>query len=351
MLLCLLLTLYAIERQTSILFIDNEDSVSVSGTACIICILTGALIQLPCIVFWLWYRDTARLFCMSVFWLSLTSSHLSLNREGRWGTGDDFATSSSIFSLFSTALLDLPNSRPVHSLMLSSHLFLCLPCLLSPFTVPCKMVLARPDERETWQTIAVCISLSSVWSSRHWSPWHRLWRLCRDAQLTLPVLLALMLSHRYHQQSGDWWLLCIQCWQCLHDLLGHLSWSFPEICLTEERQILNHFIYSLRLLCLQSNIGTHYYYFGIFSALIFADSWNEEKWLSRVSSGTYSCGSMGEMLHSAFRLTLLAESLIGGQFTSKTWHSSFRTYNSTHIGMNIRHSSSMLFLLRLVLTV
>ena len=33
----------------------------------------------------------------------------------------------SIFSLFSTALWDLPNSRPVHSLMFSSHLFLCLP--------------------------------------------------------------------------------------------------------------------------------------------------------------------------------------------------------------------------------
>ena len=54
----------------------------------------------------------------------------------------------SIF-LFSTALWDLPNSRPVHSLMLSSHLFLCLPCLLPPFTVHCITVLARPDERET----------------------------------------------------------------------------------------------------------------------------------------------------------------------------------------------------------
>ena len=39
---------------------------------------------------------------------------------------------------------------PVHSLMLSSDLFLCLPCLVPPFTVPCKIVLARPDERETW---------------------------------------------------------------------------------------------------------------------------------------------------------------------------------------------------------
>ena len=53
------------------------------------------------------------------------------------------------FSLFSTALWDLPNSRPVHFLMLSSHLFLCPPCLLPPFTVPCKMVLAKHNERET----------------------------------------------------------------------------------------------------------------------------------------------------------------------------------------------------------
>ena len=49
----------------------------------------------------------------------------------------------SIFSLFSTALWDLPNSRPVHSLMLSSHRFLCLPCLLPRFTVPCKIVFSQ----------------------------------------------------------------------------------------------------------------------------------------------------------------------------------------------------------------
>ena len=71
--------------------------------------------------------------------------HQSLNREGQWGTTDDFATSSLHFSLFSITLWDLPNSRPVHFLMLSSHLFLCLPRLLPPFTVPCKMVLARLD--------------------------------------------------------------------------------------------------------------------------------------------------------------------------------------------------------------
>ena len=79
----------------------------------------------------------------------IISSHLSLNREGRRGITDDFATSFLHFSLFSTALWDLANSRPVHFLMLSFHLFLCLPCLLSPFTVPYEVVLVRPDERET----------------------------------------------------------------------------------------------------------------------------------------------------------------------------------------------------------
>ena len=66
-----------------------------------------------------------------------------------WGTTDDFTPSFLHFSLFSTALWDLANSRPGHSLMLSSHLFLCLPCLPPLITVPCKMVLARPDERKT----------------------------------------------------------------------------------------------------------------------------------------------------------------------------------------------------------
>ena len=88
------------------------------------------------------------------------SSHLSLNLEGRWGTADDFATSFFHFSLFSTALWDLVNSRPVHSLMLSSHLFLCLPCLLPPFTVPCKRWF-WPDlmKGRHAYTTAVCVSL------------------------------------------------------------------------------------------------------------------------------------------------------------------------------------------------
>ena len=53
-----------------------------------------------------------------------------------------------------------------------------------------------------------------------WSPCCRLWRLCQDAQLNLPVLPPLLLSHQCHQQSRGLWLFCLQCWQCLHDLFG-----------------------------------------------------------------------------------------------------------------------------------
>ena len=55
--------------------------------------------------------------------------HLPLNREGCLGTTDDFITSFLQFSQFSTALWDLANSRPVHSLILPSHLSFCPPCL------------------------------------------------------------------------------------------------------------------------------------------------------------------------------------------------------------------------------
>ena len=88
--------------------------------------------------------------CVCSLFLYHLHLNLSLNREGHLYTTDDFTTSFLHFLLFSTALWDLANSRPVYSLMLSSHLFFYLPCLLSPVTVRCKMVLARPDERETW---------------------------------------------------------------------------------------------------------------------------------------------------------------------------------------------------------
>ena len=57
-----------------------------------------------------------------------------INRKDRWGTIDDFLTSSLHDSLFSTALWESANSIPVHSLMLSSHLFFCLPLRLLLWT-------------------------------------------------------------------------------------------------------------------------------------------------------------------------------------------------------------------------
>ena len=73
-----------------------------------------------------------------------TSLHLSHSLVDRWGTKDDRATTvlhSSLFSVFRRAS---PNFNPVHSVTLSSHLFFCLPLLLPPCTVPCRIIFASP---------------------------------------------------------------------------------------------------------------------------------------------------------------------------------------------------------------
>ena len=69
---------------------------------------------------------------------------------GRRGTTDEFATIPFHLDLFSAALVELAKSIPVHSLILSSHLFFCLPLFLFPFTVPCRIVFAKPEDLETW---------------------------------------------------------------------------------------------------------------------------------------------------------------------------------------------------------
>ena len=66
----------------------------------------------------------------------------------RWGTTVDFTTSflhSLWFSAFGSMIF---HSWPVHSLMLSSHRFLCLRLGLPPWIVPCRivLVLASPDD-------------------------------------------------------------------------------------------------------------------------------------------------------------------------------------------------------------
>ena len=67
--------------------------------------------------------------------------------EGHRGTSYEFATIAFFhLVLFSVALA---KSIPVHSLILSSHLF-CPPLRLFPFTVPYRIVFAKPQDLETW---------------------------------------------------------------------------------------------------------------------------------------------------------------------------------------------------------
>ena len=78
------------------------------------------------------------------------NSPQSLNLGAGRGTTDGVATIPFHPSVFSAAPRESPNSIPVHSLMLSSHLFFCLHLLLVPFTVPCRIVFAMPVDLETW---------------------------------------------------------------------------------------------------------------------------------------------------------------------------------------------------------
>ena len=62
--------------------------------------------------------------------------------EGRRGTTDEFATIHFHLAPFSAAPAEPAKSTPVQSLILSSHLFFCLPLSLCPFAVPCRIVFA-----------------------------------------------------------------------------------------------------------------------------------------------------------------------------------------------------------------
>ena len=87
--------------------------------------------------------------------------------EGRQGTTDEFATIPFHLALFSAALVELAKSIPVHSLILSSYLFFCLPLFLCPFTVPCRIVFAKQEDLETWSDHFSFRFLTRVRSSSH----------------------------------------------------------------------------------------------------------------------------------------------------------------------------------------
>lgn len=70
--------------------------------------------------------------------------YLSRSRDGRWGTAEETWANFLHSFLLLARRLSCSNFRPVHSLMLSPHCLLGLPCPLFPGTVPCKMVFASP---------------------------------------------------------------------------------------------------------------------------------------------------------------------------------------------------------------
>ena len=69
---------------------------------------------------------------LSSILIFLSSSYISRSLVDRWGTTVDFPTNFLHSSLFSASRSMMFHSRPVHSLMLSSHRFLCLPLRLPP---------------------------------------------------------------------------------------------------------------------------------------------------------------------------------------------------------------------------
>ena len=82
-------------------------------------------------------------------WQIFILSYLSRSLADCWGTTVDFTTSflhSTQFLAFRSSIF---HSRPVHSVMLSSHHFFCLPLHLAPWTIPYRIVLASSDDHVT----------------------------------------------------------------------------------------------------------------------------------------------------------------------------------------------------------
>ena len=95
--------------------------------------------------------------CSSVRYLQL---HLSRSLVDRWGATDDLATSSLHSSRLSAFLMAAASVMLVHSGMLSTHLFFCLPLLLLPSPAGLSWQALKILLRA--RTISVCVVL--LWS-------------------------------------------------------------------------------------------------------------------------------------------------------------------------------------------
>ena len=132
--------------------------------------------------------------------------------EGRRGTTDEFATIPFHLDLFSAALVELAKSIPVHSLIWSSHLFFCLPLFLFPFSVPCRIVFAKPEDLETWPNHLSFRFLTRVRSTD-----------CNHDNYNLAMFLV-SLSQYCETQNKIKMLMSFHCLQCCgterHKIIG-----------------------------------------------------------------------------------------------------------------------------------
>ena len=116
------------------------------------------------------FKNTKHLF-LPTFYVFIIKHYsilfYTITLGGRRGTTDEFATIPFHLDLFSAALVELAKSIPGHSLILSSHLFFCLPLFLFPFTVPCRIVFAKPEDFETWPNYLSFRFLTRVRSSSY----------------------------------------------------------------------------------------------------------------------------------------------------------------------------------------
>ena len=129
--------------------------------------------------------------------------------------------------------------------MLSSNVF-CLPCLLTPFTVPCKMVLARPGEQKTCPHY---ISLRLLTMVRGFSCGPvACWILVRTSSLVTWSLYEMRSILRHH-------LISMACILCSSAVKIHDSQAFRKmdvtwqriICILKLREMLLSFQISLNL--------------------------------------------------------------------------------------------------------
>ena len=156
-----------------------------------------------------------------------------------------------VYSRFSAFRSMIFRSRPVHSLM-SSHRFLCLPLRLSPWTVPCRIVLASLDDcvtcpyhfslrlftevrRSSYGPMA-CPVLAFISSLVVWSLYEILRSMLKHLISNACILLSMSavmvhVSHAY--RNMDTWPGNASVWPCPYfsDSNRGASWRMDDIYL------------------------------------------------------------------------------------------------------------------------